>query len=393
MKILSILAVVFLGVLSTQTAAAQIASTQRDASIQPSAAAPPVAYVYVSNVPDRNVALFDIYGFAAAADGSLKPIHGSPFNDAQGNDSVQTLAVNGKYLFGANIFSIHTLAIQFDGSLKPVATTNNPQGTSKELSSLVLDQTGATLYATSSSSIKDVSYESFTIDKATGKLKYLGAIGGAQNTLTFIGNNVYAYGVVCATGKNTSRTSGFKRQSNGALSYVSSVPPPTPPAGKVYCPVAVAADPVNHAAVALIEVDPATFQNEGVQVAVYTADSRGHLTTKSTQSNMPQSMLSDARDMKMSPSGKLLAVSGTAGIQIFGFHGSDPVTLYTGLLGNGEIDQMFWDNANHLYAISAHLGGQLFVFTATPQGVKQAPGSPHSLQFPQNLIVQPLTKP
>jgi hypothetical protein len=131
-----------------------------------------------------------------------------------------------------------------------------------------------------------------------------------------------------------------------------------------------------------MEADPRTFENEGVQVAVYTSDSKGHLTTKSTRSNMPQSMLADARDMKMSPSGKLLAVSGTAGLEIFGFHGSDPVTLYTGLLGNSEIDQMFWDNANHLYAISAGSGGQLYVFTATPGGVKQAPGSPHSLQFP-----------
>jgi hypothetical protein len=59
-----------------------------------------------------------------------------------------------------------------------------------------------------------------------------------------------------------------------------------------------------------MEADPRTFENEGVQVAVYTSDSKGHLTTKSTRSNMPQSMLADARDMKMSPSGKLLAVSG-----------------------------------------------------------------------------------
>jgi hypothetical protein len=80
------------------------------------------------------------------------------------------------------------------------------------------------------------------IDKPTGKLKYLRAIGAGATSLTFIGNNVFAYGVVCAlrrtsnnpaTDTNTSRTSGFKRQSNGALSYVSSVPPPTPPQGKL----------------------------------------------------------------------------------------------------------------------------------------------------------------
>jgi hypothetical protein len=34
----------------------------------------------------------------------------------------------------------------------------------------------------------------------------------------------------------------------------------------------------------------------------------------------------------MSPSGKLLAVAGTTGLQVFHFNGSNPIKPYTGLL-------------------------------------------------------------
>ncbi len=81
-------------------------------------------------------------------------------------------------------------------------------------------------------------------------------------------------------------------------------------------------------------------------------------------------------DLAMSPSGKLLAVGGTAGLQIFHFNGSDPITHYTGLLTTDDVSQFFWDNDNHLYAIS-QTSGKLFVFTVTPTNVSQAPGSPH----------------
>jgi hypothetical protein len=49
---------------------------------------------------------------------------------------------------------------------------------------------------------------------------------------------------------------------------------------------------------------------------------------------------------------------------------------------------MFWDNANHLYAIS-DTAGKLYVFTVTSTGVTQAPGSPHSIATSQSIIVLP----
>jgi outer membrane protein assembly factor BamB len=90
----------------------------------------------------------------------------------------------------------------------------------------------------------------------------------------------------------------------------------------------------------------------------------------------------------MSPSGKLLAVAGQSGLQIFHYNGSSPITAYTGLLTSNDIEQCFWDNANHLYAIS-QTTGKLRVFTITTTSSSQATGSPYSIHAPANIIVQP----
>jgi hypothetical protein len=90
----------------------------------------------------------------------------------------------------------------------------------------------------------------------------------------------------------------------------------------------------------------------------------------------------------MAPSGKLLAVAGTTGLQVFHFNGSSPMTPYTGLLTNAPIGQVFWDNANHLYALSRS-GGKLYVFTVTPTAHLQAPSSPHTITNPQDIVVLP----
>jgi hypothetical protein len=59
------------------------------------------------------------------------------------------------------------------------------------------------------------------------------------------------------------------------------------------------------------------------------------------------------------------------------------------LLTKDPILQMFWDNSNHLYAISS--AGKLYVGTVTPTKITMAPGSPYLVTDPQFVIVQPLT--
>src|SRR5258708_23291328 len=127
-----------------------------------------------------------------------------------------------------------------------------------------------------------------------------------------------------------------------------------------------------------------------VQLAPYPADSSGKLTTTSTAANMPKTAFASINDIRMAPSGKLLAVAGPNGLQVFHFNGASPITHYTSRLTTNQIDQMFWDNANHLFAISRS-AGKLYVFTITPTSVSQAPGSPHTITKPQNIIVLPKT--
>jgi hypothetical protein len=104
---------------------------------------------------------------------------------------------------------------------------------------------------------------------------------------------------------------------------------------------------------------------------------------------MAKTSVVSVTDLSMSPSGKLLAVAGTSGLEVFHFNGSDPVTHYTTVLTHNEIDQMFWDNENHLYAISRTVG-KLYVFTLTPTHYSEAPGSPYTISHPQNIAVQPV---
>jgi len=366
------------------TALAQTPAYQR-----PNPPSPPVAYVYVSGPTG-------IDAFAAASNGNLTPVPGSPFKG-----DVASMAVNGKYLFGTGPkdIDIYSFSIASDGALHQVAVTNAQKYNSDECGGpgpLFLDHSGATLYDLDfdGNICANNTYQSFAIDKPNGELNYLGSDGADRwfsVPLSFIGNNKYAYGAACI-GDLYWQIYGFQRHSNGMLIQANvSAPTPTPKAGDFYCPFLTAADPTNHVAMSLQAVDGETFNPDGpAQLATYTAEDSGNLQTQSTRENMPETAVKTVTDIAVSPSGKLLAVGGTAGLQIFHFNGSAPVTPYTELLTKDEVDQFFWDNDNHLYAISRS-AGKLFVFTITPTSFSQAPGSPKTITKPQDIIVLPKT--
>ncbi|MGB8733504.1 MAG: hypothetical protein WCC99_19795 [Candidatus Sulfotelmatobacter sp.] len=164
---------------------------------------------------------------------------------------------------------------------------------------------------------------------------------------------------------------------------------PEAKAGDIYCPGLTAADTATHVAVAMQPLNNSSLQPDGsAQLATYTADSSGNLITASTYANMPKVALASVAALSMSPSGKLLTVAGTGGLQVFHFNGIDPITRYTGLLTRDDVDQMFWDNDDHLYAVSQS-AGKLFVFSVTPTSYSQAPGSPYVINSPQSIVVLP----
>lgn len=374
---------------AAQLASAEVNPDQANAAVTSTA---PVAYVYVSSTP-KNSSNSEIVAYAAAPSGKLTPIPGSPFQD-----DVGSMAVNGKYLFGAagHSANIDAYLIGSNGALRYSASTNYAQYNSDDCGSagsVFLDHTGASLYVMEyeGDSCANNEYHSFAVQKATGKLTNLGS-AAVNNWITlpasFIGNNVYAWSASCL-GDMYWGIFGFKRSSNGLLTEIGGGRTPTPKQGDFFCPSQAAADPTNHVAITMQAVNGQEFSADGPpQLATYTVAADGSLTTTSTTANMPTTQVGSVMDINMAPSGKLLAVGGSAGLQVFHFNGASPITRYTGLLTTDAISQFFWDNNNHLYAISPS-AGKLFVFTVTPTGYSQVPGSPYNIYNPGAIIVQP----
>jgi hypothetical protein len=346
----------------------------------------------------RNSSVNEIVGYAAAANGSLTALPGSPYTA-----DVTWMAANGKFLFGTNTngVDINTYHIHSNGLLSLWTQADVANFSSNDCGipgAIVLDHTGQSLYELEyNGDCSNNDYRSLGVVRENGSLTNLGASLGndwLSNPVTFLSNNVYAYTASCL-GNMYWGIWGFQRGSNGVLTDLANFasPLPTPKSGDFWCPSQTAADPANHVAIVMQPVNGSTFGSDGgAQIASFTAASNGSLCTTNTRSDMPVSLVGTPLSVRMAPSGKLLAVGGSGGLQIFHFNGASPATKDTGLLTSVEIDQMFWDNQNHLYAISRP-AGKLFVFTITPAGVSPAPGSPHAITAPQNVIVQPLALP
>lgn len=352
----------------------------------PIAANSQVALVYVSSQKDQG---YEVSAYSAASNGRLTSIAGSPF-PANAN----YLASNGKYLFGSNGIDIYSFAIASDGALTQVASVN-AQNYNEDAcggpENLFVDLTGQTLYDPDflGNICANNAYQAFSIDNTTGALNYLDSsiASPAFNTpLNFVANNEFGYSSDCY--RDNPGIFGYQRNSQGELTQTSgttAIPPA--PSGYFYCAYLSTTDTANHVAIPLMLMNESTLQPAGVsQIAVYTADALGNLTTTSTGSNMPQTLVNSVNDVRISPAGNLIAIAGTSGLQVFHFNAASPLTHFTGLLTSAPVDHIFWDHSNHLYAIS-NSAGKLAVFTVTATGVVTAAGSPYMIASPQNLLV------
>lgn len=356
-----------------------------------------VAYVYVANNP-RDSSTNEIVAYTAASDGKLTPVSGSPFRE-----NVAGMATNGKYLVAVsrNTTNLDTFAIESGGALRYVTSADYASHTNGDCAAanqIFFDHSGQDLYVQEfNADCANTGVASFALNKYSGALDYLGldiagAFPGDNNAAWFIGNNVYAYTAVNSACMYYN-TYGFKRTSTGLLVNAGGLGNYPVPAAtfRRYVPELVAADPTDHVAVLVQPANPPGCATGQLQIATYTANSSGSLYTASTYANMPTTLISSPYDMKMAPSGKLLAVAGQQGLQIFHFNGASPATRDTGLLTNAPINQIFWDNSNHLYAIS-QAWNKLYVFNVTPTYARQAYGSPYSINSPEFLIVRPLVQ-
>jgi len=372
----------------------------------------PVAYIYVSVNNNLGGSPNQVEGFAAAWNGALTPIPGSPFAaDLTG------MVLNGKYLFGINNDQpneIDSFSIGWNGALKQVAKedtySDSPYGCIG-VGSMILDHLGANLYAPvgAGGTCDSTAYLSYFIEGATGQLKYLAHSQVPKFLynwpLTFTGNNVFAYGSECIYdyrgGAYLDTFTSMRRKSDGTLNdLAASVPTPAAKySDSFYCRGITAADPANHIAVAMQAINLTNENVEGLtQIGTYSADKYGNLYTNSTYANMPVTEVGTVSDMSMAPSGRLLAVVGDGGLQIFKLDTDDGIRHYTDLLTHDNMSRItssaglvFWDNADHVYAISPYTS-KLYVFHVTETNVSEAPGSPYTVALPQNIVVLPKTK-
>jgi hypothetical protein len=359
---------------------------------------PDVAYVYVSNSPLSGSGN-QIQAFETHEDGRLFPIHGAPFNF----DDV-ALSGSGNNLFAVNRSTpeIDHYAIEPDGAVRYLNSTNyaafdpnNCGGTGW----LFSDRTGSDLYAmVFLGDCANNTYQLFSLASPTGQPNYVGSanggagsFGGVYLPATFLGNNSYAYEVSMNSCMYFGIW-GFHRESSGLLTEAAiSVTRPDPPPGfRVYYPAFAAADSTNHVAIALLPLNPpGCTPDEKVQIASFTADENGNLTTTNTYATMPTSSISGVTDLKISPAGDVLAIGGPEGLQLFHFNGAEAPTSYTGVLTVDPVTQMFWDDSDHLYVISQQ-ASRLHVFNVTGSEYHEAPGSPYQIDHPSSLAIHTL---
>ena len=355
----------------------------------------PSAWVYVSSEIGTTTQA-EVRAWTAGPDGKLTPIAGSPFSD-----NLAALAVNGKYLFGSTPAGmIDAFRIQSNGAITYSASSNASApagGCNSAPYYIFLDHTGTSLYdfyPYGNPYCSNNQYQAWNIVKSSGSLTYLDQVGDGTfpwRNFSFIGNNVYGYTASCFQLTNLD-IYRFKRNSDGSITQLStSHLLPKAPSGDTWCPGLAAADPTNHLAIPAVLIDQNGNLAPPWRLATYTVNtSTGALSTASTYDNMPKVLVGDISQLSMSPSGKLLAVAGQNGLQVFHFNGANPITPYTGLISSVSINDIRWDKNNHLYAISQH-ANRLAVFTVTPTSWKWV--ASYSVNNPYGIAVQPLPLP
>lgn len=351
----------------------------------------PSAFVYVSSTVG-GTGTTQINGFSADSTGQLTPLSASPFAV-----NMVSLTASGKYLFGTDGTNLFSYAIASDGSISQadsinVKQYNNPESCSGGPAYLFFDRTGATLYNLDYlSDCANNSYQSSGVDSTSGMLNYLGMTSAVspvfQRTLTFIGNNEYGMGASCL--HDLPEIYGLKRNSDGTLTLATNLGQIAPvPAGGNYCTWWAAADSANHLAVSLT---PMGTTPSAPQLAVYTVDGSGNVTVNSTANDMPSIAGTAVNELLMSPSGQFLAVAELSGLEVFNFNGASPITKLTGVLTTDTIDEVRWDNQNHLYAVS-DATGTLYAFAVSSSGATPISGSPYRIPNALDIAVLPLTQ-
>lgn len=358
----------------------------------------PVANVYVQTKSGVRV-------YNAAPSGQLTLVSGSPFYASGQMEAVRgtslLISVGTSYLHAYKLKSTGGVGSQIS-QINTGSYGGSQCGSTAGLSGNILDKTGqyftVQLWGALDSGGNPIcsAYQTYKLS-STGYFTYLGVAENTSigyrypsnlNISTYSSNDLFAYGAG-QTNPYASEFYAFRRASAGDLiensSFTWKGPTPNPSDGTNYFPIFVTADPYSHLAVV---VNLPFSSNNGFWLASYSInDTTGAISSSNTYANIPKLDVYPSATA-MSPSGKVLAVGGEPGLQLFHFNGSAAPTLYKGNLfpstANPSINQVAWDKSNHLYALSydsgaLHATGKLYVFTVTSTSVTPAPGSPYKI--------------
>jgi len=334
------------------------------------------------------------YGFSVSSDGQLTPISGFPLSY-----SIWGVA-SGNYLFATNADGVHidTYKISSDGSLTKVQSFDDTKASANACAQCqpgmpqLADPTGTKLYI--SAGYLDggdwtSTLQTFSIDPATGAISYVSTdmpIEGrdwAQVYGSFSGNAAYLYGTNETTFTNNVVLAS--QTSNGSLSSSPTEPALHGLSSSSVDSMVIGTDSTSHLVAAIQASNANGDPGAPIQLASFTINSDGSLTTTNSSEQMPQA---PSLNGSVSPDGTLIAMVGAkSGIQLYNFNGADPITALGGMLATDQITSLSWDKQHHLYALSS--SHMLYVFNVTSAGATPAPGSPHSLPNAFNLLVQP----
>jgi hypothetical protein len=347
------------------------------------------AYVYVQSTGGSG----PVYGYSASASGQLTAIPNSPFKPG-----TQIIGSNKSQFFTLGKTTLHSYALGSNGVIGdqlfqiPVLNYAGSSCGINGLNGAVLDHTGQYVYVLlwNGAGSTCTAYQTYKVG-SNGTLTFVGDTevsidsGGGTGLPSILGNETYAY--TDNFYAHNSAPIGFSRESSGTLQYFNvSVNLPTLDGGiGDYTARSPDASPTGNYVV--LRLYP--YNSGNPQLASYAVDSAGGLTTTNTQANMPTSSV-EVSDTAFSPDGKLFVVAGDSGsnsgsgIEIYNFNGAAPLTLNRKVLTGTAIDQIAWDNSNHLYAISRSLN-KLYVLTVTATSVTQ--DSAISITNPDKLVV------
>jgi hypothetical protein len=341
--------------------------------------------------------------FQAASNGALTPVAGSPFAIA-GN----LVGTSGGFLVSLDGTKLYSYQLAANGAVGAQVSTVDASGYSGgncgDTHGGTLDPSGKYVEVLYNPNIYVASpctaYQTFSIS-TTGALTFLGAAIADMNIAAYLGPLALTgngqFGFALDTGSESAVYAGFTRDSGGALADLSfGESDPQPPAPFDWFAWMAAADGSNHLALALgkLEYFGSPLVNVGAtQLASYTVDASGNITSTNTYDQMPVPDVGPTV-MSISPDSTVLAVGGgpcnwctvsvsiaANGLELYHFNGAAPITAFTGVLNNDPIDQLAWDSNHHLFALSDE-SGKLYVYTASSTGVTAVRGSPYTVANP-----------